>query len=230
MIFSAQTQSSQAGAQRPRLLTRLAQAGARRRAAVRARAWPACWSASASWWGLALAFDRPIGQVEVGGQFQRVRRADRGSGRAVPRRRISLGRSRHCAPRSKAFRGSIARASSAGRMACVFITEHVAVARWGEDGLRTRAASCSAHARHILRSCRSSSARPAPAQVAQLYLKTYPRLLASACVGRSSSMRGAWQLTLGNGAACASAGRTSRRASSASSRSPARWSRRASRT
>ncbi len=158
-------------------------------------------------WGLALAFDRPIGQVEVGGRFQRVAPVQieevvapfRGAGFLS----VDLDALR-AALESIPWvdRARVERRWPNGVR--VFITEHVAVARWGEDGLmNTRGDLFLPHARHIPPELPQLIGPPGTeAQVAQLYLKTYPRLLA---VGMRLSQveldaRGAWQLTLGNGA------------------------------
>ena len=158
-------------------------------------------------WGLAVAFDRPIGQVEVGGQFQRVAPVQieevvapfRGAGF------LSIDLDALLAALETipwVDRARVERSWPNGVR--VFITEHVAVARWGEDGLmNTRGQLFLPHARHIPPEL-PQLIGPAgtEAQVAQLYLKTYPRLLA---VGMRLSKveldpRGAWELTLGNGA------------------------------
>jgi cell division protein FtsQ len=158
-------------------------------------------------WGLALAFDRPIGQVEVGGQFQRVAPVQieevvapfRGAGFLS----VDLDALR-AALESIPWvdRARVERSWPNGVR--VFITEHVAVARWGEDGLmNTRGDLFLPHARHIPPELPQLIGPPGTeAQVAQLYLKTYPRLLA---VGMRLSKveldpRGAWELTLGTGA------------------------------
>ena len=158
-------------------------------------------------WGLALAFDRPIGTVEVGGRFQRVAPVQieemvapfRGAGFLS----VDLDKLR-AALESIPWvdRARVERSWPNGVR--VFITEHVAVARWGEDGLmNTRGELFLAHTRHIPPELPQLIGPPGTeAQVAQLYLKTYPRLLA---VGMRLSQvqldaRGAWELTLGNGA------------------------------
>lgn len=158
-------------------------------------------------WGLALAFDRPIGQVEVGGQFQRVAPVQieevvapfRGAGFLS----VDLDKLR-AALESIPWvdRARVERRWPNGVR--VFITEHVAVARWGEDGLmNTRGELFLPHARHIPPELPQLIGPPGTeAQVAQLYLQTYPRLLA---VGMRLSKveldaRGAWQLTIGSGA------------------------------
>lgn len=158
-------------------------------------------------WGLAVAFDRPIGQVQVGGQFQRVAPVQieevvapfRGAGFLS----VDLDKLR-AALESIPWvdRARVERRWPNGVR--VFITEHVAVARWGEDGLmNTRGELFLPHARHIPPELPQLIGPPGTAtQVAQLYLKTYPRLLE---VGMRLSQvqldaRGAWELTLGNGA------------------------------
>jgi cell division protein FtsQ len=85
----------------------------------------------------------------------------------------------------------------------VFITEHVAAARWGESGLmNTRGELFLRDARHIPPELPQLIGPPGTeSQVAKLYLETYPRLLA---VGMRLSRveldaRGAWQLTMQNG-------------------------------
>jgi cell division protein FtsQ len=157
-------------------------------------------------WGLAVAFDRPIGQVEVGGRFQRVAPVQieevvapfRGAGFLS----VDLDKLR-AALESIPWvdRARVERRWPNGVR--VFITEHVAVARWGEDGLMNiRGELFLPHARHIPPELpQLIGPSGTEAQVAQLYLKTYPRLLA---VGMRLSQveldaRGAWQLTLGSG-------------------------------
>jgi cell division protein FtsQ len=158
-------------------------------------------------WGLALAFDRPIGKVEVGGRFQRVAPVQieevvapfRGAGFLS----VDLDKLR-AALESIPWvdRARVERSWPNG--VHVFITEHVAVARWGDDGLmNTRGELFLPHARHIPPELPQLIGPPGTeAEVAQLYLKTYPRLLA---VGMRLSKveldpRGAWELTLGTGA------------------------------
>src|SRR5688572_2476266 len=156
-------------------------------------------------WGLVVSFDRPIGKVEVGGQFQRVAPLQieevvapfRGSGFLS----VDL----------DALRGALETIPWVDRARVerkwpngvrVFITEHVAAARWGESGLmNTRGELFLNDARHIPQEL-PQLVGPAgtEAQVAKLYLETYPRLLG---VGMQLSRveldaRGAWQLTLGN--------------------------------
>lgn len=85
----------------------------------------------------------------------------------------------------------------------VFVTEQVAVARWGDNGLlNTRGELFLPDARDLPRDLpQLNGPQGMETQVAKLYLDTYPRLLA---VGlRLSSVtldaRGAWDLGLGNG-------------------------------
>jgi cell division protein FtsQ len=158
-------------------------------------------------WGLVLAFDRPIGQVEVGGQFQRVAPVQiedvvapfRGAGFLS----VDL----------EALRAALETIPWVDRARVerrwpngvrVFITEHVAAARWGEAGLmNTRGELFLRNARHIPPELPQLIGPPGTeAQVAKLYLETYPRLLA---VGMRLAQveldaRGAWQLTLASGA------------------------------
>lgn len=156
-------------------------------------------------WGLAVSFDRPIGKVEVGGQFQRVAPVQieevvapfRGSGFLS----IDLDALR-AALETIAWvdRARVERKWPNGVR--VFITEHVAAARWGESGLmNTRGELFLKDSRHIPQELPQLVGPPGTeAQVAKLYLETYPRLLG---VGMRLSKveldaRGAWQLTLGN--------------------------------
>src|SRR5690606_14069847 len=85
----------------------------------------------------------------------------------------------------------------------VSITEHVPAARWNESGLmNTRGELFLENTRHIPPELPQLNGPPGTeAQVAKLYLETYPRLLE---VGLRLSRvdldpRGAWSLTLSNG-------------------------------
>jgi len=157
-------------------------------------------------WGAMTALDRPITSVEVGGQFQRVAPVQieeavapfRGAGFLsvdldglqsslekipwVDRARVE----RHW---PKSLR--------------VVITEHVAAARWGDDGLmNTRGELFLPHAAHVPPELpQLIGPEGTEEEVAKLYLESYPRLLA---VGMRLAKveldpRGAWQLTLANG-------------------------------
>ncbi len=85
----------------------------------------------------------------------------------------------------------------------VLITEHVPAARWGKDGLMNiRGELFLRHARYIPEELpQLIGPDGTEAEVAKLYLESFPRLLA---VGMRLSRveldpRGAWQLTLSNG-------------------------------
>lgn len=156
-------------------------------------------------WGLLISLDRPIGKVEVGGQFQRVAPVQieeviapfRGSGflsvdlaalRAALEGIAWVDRARV----ERRWPNSVR----------VFITEHVPAARWGEAGLmNTRGELFLTEARHIPPELpQLVGPRGTESQVAKLYLDTYPRLLA---VGMRLSRveldaRGAWRLVLAN--------------------------------
>lgn len=157
-------------------------------------------------WGLVVSFDRPIGKVEVGGQFQRVTPLQieevvaqfRGSG-FLSVDLAALRTSLETIP--WVDRARVERQWPNGVR--VFITEHVAAARWGESGLmNTRGELFLKDARHIPQELpQLVGPSGTEGQVAKLYLESYPRLLG---VGMRLSKveldaRGAWQLTLGNG-------------------------------
>ena len=156
-------------------------------------------------WGLIVSFDRPIGKVEVGGQFQRVAPLQieevvapfRGAGFLS----VDLDSMRAALETIPwVDRARVERKWPNGVR--VFITEHVAAARWGESGLmNTRGELFLSNATHIPPEL-PQLIGPAgtEGQVARLYLETYPRLLG---VGMRLSRveldaRGAWQLTLSN--------------------------------
>lgn len=158
-------------------------------------------------WGLLLSLDRPIAKVEVGGQFQRVAPVQieevvapfRGAGFLsvdLEALRTAL-ESIPWVDRARVER----RWPNAVRVA---ITEHEAVARWGEDGLmNARGELFLRGARHIPPELPQLVGPPnTEAQVARLYLETYPRLLAVGMrlVRVELDARGAWQLLLANGA------------------------------
>ena len=157
-------------------------------------------------WGLIVSFERPIGKLEVGGQFQRVAPLQieevvapfRGAGFLS----IDLDALRAAVETIPwVDRARVERKWPNGVR--VFITEHVAAARWGESGLmNTRGELFLKDAKHIPPELPQLVGPPGTeGQVAKLYLETYPRLLG---VGMQLSRveldaRGAWQLTLGNG-------------------------------
>jgi cell division protein FtsQ len=158
-------------------------------------------------WGVVLSFDRPLARLEVAGQFQRVAPLQieqavapfRGAGFLsvdLDALKAAL-ESIPWVDRARVER----RWPSAVR---VLVTEHVAAARWGEDGLiNTRGELFLRGARHVPPELPLlSGPHGSEAQVARLYLDTYPRLLG---VGMRLARveldaRGAWQLTLVSGA------------------------------
>lgn len=157
-------------------------------------------------WGLTTALDRPIAKVDVAGQFQRVAPVQidaavapfRGAGFLsvdLERLQASL-ESIPWVDRARVERRW-------PRSVRVVITEHVAAARWGEDGLmNTRGELFLKHSRHIPPELpQLIGPDGTEEEVAHLYLESYPRLLA---VGMRLAKveldpRGAWQLTLSNG-------------------------------
>lgn len=157
-------------------------------------------------WGLAASLDRPIASVEVGGQFQRVAPVQieeavapfRGAGFLS----VDLDALRAAIESIDwVDRARVERRWPNGLS--VLITEHVPAARWGEDGLmNTRGELFLRGARRIPPELpQLIGPEDTQAQVAKLYLDTYPRLLA---VGMRLTRveldaRGAWSLTLGNG-------------------------------
>jgi len=157
-------------------------------------------------WGVATALDRPISQVEVGGQFQRVAPVQIEAA-VAPFRGVgflsidldALQAAMHKIPWVDRVRVE-RRWPKAVR---VMITEHVAAARWGEDGLmNTRGELFLRKASHVPPELpQLIGPDGTEEQVAKLYLESYPRLLA---VGMRLSKveldpRGAWSLTLANG-------------------------------
>jgi cell division protein FtsQ len=157
-------------------------------------------------WGLLLSLDRPISKVEVGGQFQRVAPVQieevvapfRGAG-FLSVDLDALRTALESIPWVDRVRVERRWPDGIG----VFVTEHVAAARWGESGLmNTRGELFLRDARHIPPELPQLIGPPGTeAEVAKLYLETYPRLLA---VGMRLARveldaRGAWQLTTQNG-------------------------------
>jgi cell division protein FtsQ len=157
-------------------------------------------------WGMLLALDRPIGRVDVVGNFQRVAPVQI-EGAVAPFRGSGF-----LSVDLDAMRAAletipwIDRARAERRWpngVRVSIVEHVPAARWGEDGLmNTRGELFLQGARHIPPELpQLNGPAGTEAQVAKLYLDTYPRLLA---VGLRLSRveldpRGAWSLALSNG-------------------------------
>jgi cell division protein FtsQ len=157
-------------------------------------------------WALALSFDRPIATVEVGGKFQRVAPVQieeaiapfRGAGflsADLDALRLAL------EAIAWVDRARIERRWPNGLS--VHITEHVPAARWGERGLMNTRGELFLRDAHYIPPELPQLTGPegTEAQVAQLYLDTFPRLLA---VGMRLTRveldpRGAWQLQLANG-------------------------------
>ena len=157
-------------------------------------------------WGLMLSLDQPIGRVDVVGQFQRVAPVQieevvapfRGSGFLS----VDLDAMR-TALESIAWIDRVRVERRWPNGVRVSITEHVPAARWNESGLmNTRGELFLENTRHIPPELPQLNGPPGTeAQVAKLYLETYPRLLE---VGLRLSRvdldpRGAWSLTLSNG-------------------------------
>lgn len=160
---------------------------------------------AASVWGLTLALDRPIAKVEVGGQFQRVALLQieevvapfRGAGFLS----VDLDALRAALQRIDwVDRARVERQWPNGVR--VRITEHVAAARWGDEGLmNTRGELFITQARHVPPELPQLIGPPGTeSQVARLYLRTYPRLLdvGMRLARVELDARGAWQLTLAN--------------------------------
>lgn len=157
-------------------------------------------------WAATTALDRPIGKVEVGGQFQRVAPVQieaaitpfRGAGF------LSVDLDALQAALEKIPWVDRARVERRWPMSVhVLITEHVAAARWGEGGLmNARGELFLRGVQHVPPELpQLIGPEGTEEEVAQLYLQTYPRLLA---VGMRLARveldpRGAWQLTLANG-------------------------------
>ena len=157
-------------------------------------------------WGLLLSIDQPIGRVDVVGRFQRVAAVQieeavapfRGSGFLS----VDLD-AMQAALESIPWIDRVRIERRWPNAVRVSITEHVAAARWGKDGLmNTRGELFLRHSRHIPPELPELDGPPGTeAQVAKLYLETYPRLLE---VGLRLARveldpRGAWSLTLSNG-------------------------------
>lgn len=157
-------------------------------------------------WGVVTALDRPIAQVQVGGQFQRVASVQIEAAVAPFRGAGFLSID------MDALRAALEKIPWVDRVRVerrwpksvwVLITEHVPAARWGEDGLmNTRGELFLQHVQHLPPEL-PQLVGPEGTQeaVAKLYLDSYPRLLA---VGMRLTKveldaRGAWALTLNNG-------------------------------
>jgi cell division protein FtsQ len=157
-------------------------------------------------WALALSFDRPIAQVDVGGKFQRVAPVQIEEAIAPFRGAGFLSAD------LDALRTALEAIAWVDRVRVerrwpdslhVFITEHVPAARWGERGLMNTRGELFLREAHYIPPELPQLLGPegTESQVAQLYLETFPRLLA---IGMRLTRveldpRGAWQLQLANG-------------------------------
>jgi cell division protein FtsQ len=157
-------------------------------------------------WGLATALDRPIQKIEVSAQFQRVApvQIDEAVAPFNGAGFLSVDLDRLQASLEAIPWVDRARVERRWpRAVRVVITEHVAAARWGADGLmNTRGELFLRHSRHIPPELpQLIGPDGTEEEVAHLYLESYPRLLA---VGMRLAKveldpRGAWELTLSNG-------------------------------
>ncbi len=156
-------------------------------------------------WVLAAALDRPVQRVEVEGRFQRVAPVEIEQAVApfATAGFLSIDLEGVQAALKKiewVDRAQVERSWPDGLK--VFITEQVPAAKWGVDGLlNTRGELFLRGARHLPPELpQLDGPEGSEAEVAKLYLETYPRLLA---VGMRLSKveldpRGAWQLSLSN--------------------------------
>ena len=150
--------------------------------------------------------DRPVQHVAVEGKFQRVAPVEIEQAvapfAATGFLSIDLKRVRHSLEKiAWVDRAQVERSWPNGLR--VFITEQVPAAKWGVDGLlNTRGELFLRDARHMPPELpQLDGPEGSEAEVAKLYLETYPRLLA---VGMRLAKveldpRGAWVLGLGNG-------------------------------
>jgi cell division protein FtsQ len=163
--------------------------------------------AGALLWGLRLALDQPLTQVQISGRFQRVQPLD--VEKAV---RNQVGRqgmvSVDLAAVSRAVqqiawvdRASVARSWPQGLN--VHVVEQVPVARWGEAGLlNARGEMFVSDARHLPAELPVLAGPPGfEKQMTERYLAVQPRLVEAGM--RLTRMqldeRGAWELSLENG-------------------------------
>lgn len=157
-------------------------------------------------WLLSMALDRPVQNVEVEGRFQRVAPVEIEQAvapfAATGFLSIDLASVRRSLEKiAWVDRAQVERSWPNGLR--VFITEQVPAAKWGVDGLlNTRGELFLRDARHMPPELpQLDGPEGSEAEVAKLYLDTYPRLLA---VGMRLARveldpRGAWELALSNG-------------------------------
>jgi cell division protein FtsQ len=157
-------------------------------------------------WGMLLSLDRPIGHVDVAGNFQRVAPVQIEQAIAPFRGSGFLSVDLDAMRKSLESIAWIDRARVERRWpngVRVALTEHVPAARWGQDGLmNTRGELFLQGVRHVPPELPQLNGPPGTeAQVAKLYLETYPRLLAVGLRLASVELdpRGAWALSLSNG-------------------------------
>jgi cell division protein FtsQ len=162
--------------------------------------------ASAMLWLFAAVLDRPVQRVAVEGRFQRVSPVEIEQAvapyAATGFLSIDLASVRQSLEKiAWVDRAQVERSWPNGLK--IFITEQVPAAKWGVDGLlNTRGELFLRDARYMPPELpQLDGPEGSEAEVARLYLDTYPRLLA---VGmRLSSVeldpRGAWELSLSNG-------------------------------
>lgn len=157
-------------------------------------------------WGMAYALDRPVERVVVEGRFQRVSAVE------VEQAIEPFAARGFLSVELADVRGALERIEWVDRAQVerswpdglrVTITEHVAAARWGDDGLlNTRGELFLRGVRHLPPELpQLSGPEGSEDEVARLYLDTYPRLLAVGLQLMRVELdpRGAWQLTLANG-------------------------------
>jgi cell division protein FtsQ len=157
-------------------------------------------------WLLSMALDRPVRHIEVEGRFQRVAPVEIEQAvapfAATGFLSIDLATVRRSLEKiAWVDRAQVERSWPNGLR--VFITEQVPAAKWGVDGLlNTRGELFLRDARHMPPELpQLEGPEGSEAEVAKLYLDTYPRLLA---VGMRLARveldpRGAWELSLSNG-------------------------------
>lgn len=157
-------------------------------------------------WSLAWVLDRPISQVEVAGQLERVARVQIEEAVAPFRGAGFLSVDLHALRSALESIPWVDHARVERRWPSgvrVLLTEHVPAARWGEDGLmNTRGELFMSNVRHVPPELpQLIGPEGTQAQVAKRYLETYPRLLAVGLRLASVELdpRGAWELTLSNG-------------------------------
>lgn len=158
------------------------------------------------WFGVRSMLDRPIRHAEISGKFAQVSRVQIEQVLAQFAQQgfvsIDLDRVRAALESIRWIdHVRVERAWPDGLR--VFVTEQVAVARWGESGLlNTRGELFLPDARDVPTDLpQLQGPGGTESEVARLYLDTYPRLLTVGLRLERVALdaRGAWNLTLGNG-------------------------------